>query len=426
MTTPGANGNPSAVLATRVRYLDVLRGIALLGILPVNIPLFAMPVTAASESAWVTGGAISEHIAFHATRFFFEMKFITLFSLLFGVGMAVQWIRAEASGRSYVPLMLRRLGALLFFGLAHAVLIWFGDILVYYAVLGLFSFWAVSWSPRTLRRTGIVLIAVPIAGLSVLAAVVFALQEHAAFREVFQSFMESGGEGFAPGSTKGSWEDFFAALQHFGPAFETEVYREGSFGRITFVRAMTWFFGLFMLGAFFVWRIAGLFLLGMAWAKDGWFLDPAAHRDRFRRLVVYGLVAGVPLQAAATALDIVAESPAGAVLSQLFLYSGSLGIAAAYAGIIGLFAAGQSWSRPFEAVGRTAFSNYIFQSLVCTTLFYAYGFALFGRVDRAQLWLIVLGVWMIQLLSSPLWTRRFRFGPLEWLWRTATYGRMPS
>lgn len=413
-----AQQNPA--VAGRVRYLDVLRGVALLGILPVNMPLFALPVTAASEPAWVTGGALREQVAFHATRFVFEMKFVTLFSLLFGVGMMIQRLRGEPAGRPYVPLMVRRLGALFLFGFAHVVFFWFGDILTYYAILGLTCFWLGFLPPRTLFRVGTAAICMPIALLVVLSSLAFLLQDTAPFAPIAQSLMETGGEEFVPGSTLGSFPEFVASLEHFGPAFESEVFGEGGFWRIALVRVMTWLFAAVVLGFDFGLRIVGLFLVGMAWAKDGWFLDPAANRMRFRRMLAIGLAVGVPVQFMALAVDLSSDSLGGAILSHLLLHVGSLGIAAAYAAMVAL-AFGGAWSRPFESVGRIAFSNYILQSLLATTLFYSYGFALFGRLDRVQLWLVVLAIWVLQLVASPLWTRRFRFGPLEWLWRFATY-----
>ena len=281
----GTAPTAAALVSARVRFLDALRGVALLGILPVNMPAFALPVTVATEAAWLTGGAIREHVAFHATKFFFELKFITLFSLLFGVGMMILRIRAESTGRRYVPVMLRRLGALLAFGLIHVFAIWFGDILTYYALIGLLSFWMTAWSPRALRSVGAVLLLLPVAGMALLAVVVFLLQGAPELQTLFREFSEPGGDGFVAGSTLGSWTEFFRSLEHFGPGLEAEVYREGNFARITFLRGMTWFVGTIMSLPTIIPRVGGLFLFGMAWAKDGWFLDPVTHRASFARLV---------------------------------------------------------------------------------------------------------------------------------------------
>lgn len=411
----------------RVRYLDVLRGIALLGILPANLPSFGLPVTTAGDAHYASGGTAGV-VAFHVTRFFFDYKFITIFSLLFGAGIMILRGRAEAAGRSFPRVILRRLGALWLFGVAHAVLFWFGDVLAYYALTGLVLCWASSWSPDALRRAGITLVLVPVLFMAALVPVLHLVQNDPAVRPFLDEIKAAGGDGFVAGSTTGSWEEFFRSLEHWGPAFETEVMGQGSFLRITVVRTATWVFGVFAWGFYFAWRIAGLFLLGMAWVKSGWFVRPAGHLDAFRRMIVVGLAAGIPLQIVSSALELADLPPAGAMLAELAQYTGSLGLAAAYAGIVAWIVVRHGtarWLVPFEAIGRTAFSNYILQTVLCTTLFLSYGFAMFGRLDRAQLWIVVAGVWSVQLLVSPWWVARFRYGPLEWVWRAATYWKRP-
>lgn len=406
----------------RSRYLDVLRGIALLGILPVNIVLFGLPFGAYEDPDYVTGGTLRERIAFHATSFFFEFKFVTLFSLLFGVGMVVMRERANATGRSYRRVMLRRLLFLWLFGILHAALVWDGDILSYYAPLGLLVFWTSRWDSARLKKIGVALIALPAAVMLVLAGLAPFVP---AIERGWQTIDNPPDPGPLERPATESWGAFWAGMENWGSEFETQVRRDGTFLQITIVRFFSWFLGFLFWGIYMVWRIGGLFLLGMAWTKEGWLLSPGDHRAKFRRLALLGLACGLLLEGGSSLLGRLAPDTASWGLAGTFgHYAGSLGLAAAYAGAVGLLLARWPKSRafvPFEAVGRTAFSNYLLQSILCTTLFYSYGFALFGSLGRAELWGVAGCVWAIQLAVSPLWLSRFRIGPFEWIWRSLTY-----
>jgi uncharacterized protein len=409
----------------RIRYLDVLRGVALLGILPANIVLFALPLTAGSpmQEAEAPVGDVAAYVV---THLLFDYKFITLFSLLFGVGIALMHARANAGGRPFKSIMRRRLLFLWLFGAMHAVFLWFGDILAYYAICGLAVAWTIRWQARTLLRVGLGLVAVPAIVLLGGTVVTTLAGADAQWLAPWSAFATPPGDGFVPGSTTGSWKDFFLAFEHFGPALETEVYRDGSWGRITVLRLMSWFMGAFAVWLYFVWRVVGLFLIGMALGKSGWIQRLPETPAVAARLVSLGLLVGLPLQIAALVLESMPATPANQFAAELCQYVGSCGLAAAYAGWVARWTAStptSSLQRRIEAVGRTAFSNYILQSIVCTTIFYGTGLALFGSVSRAALLAVVVGVWLLQLMASPAWLARWPMGPLEWLWRKATYGR---
>lgn len=373
----------------RLRYVDVLRGFALMGILPANLPLFGL----AWEAGTVPG---RDEIAWLITLVLVDYKFITIFSLLFGVGMWLFRERAESGGRTYRRVMVRRLLAMLLFGVAHGTLIWYGDILTFYALLGLAVFWASSWTPRAMTAVGAALIAVP---LVVMVA--------------------SGvGAQIAPEMVDETEWEWMSAEE------ETAVYANGTYGEITGMR-VSQYTTSFPWMKYFGWRIAGLFLIGMAWAKAGWFTRPEQHRGAFIRLALLGLLFGAPLEAAAGWLSY-DESFAGEMFAESCQYAGSLAMSACYAGVLGVVVSGGvPWfMKPVEAIGRTAFTNYILQSVLCTLFFYGYGLGRFGALDRFELWYVMLAVWGIQLVISPMWTARFRFGPLEWLWRTLTYAKL--
>lgn len=411
----------------RYRYLDVLRGIAVLGILPANIPYFSMPLLAADAQTGEFASS-ADLVAFHATRFFVDYKFITLFSLLFGVGMGILHAKATQRGASFNGLMLRRLVALGVFGGLHVVLLWYGDILIYYAVFGMATFWFVSREPRRLFRVGVFLILVPVVVMALAAGALAVVERIPEFRTELASDAASSAaevQLFVQQARDGTWGEFLEAVITFHPEVESTIYREGSFVKIVVMRVVSWIVGIIFVGMYIGWRIVGLFLIGMAWARAGWFLEPAENSGAFRRMLRLGLVVGLPLQVVSSVLfQSAGDSMALHVLAELAQYTGSLGFAAVYAALIGLACAGDvpRACKPFEAVGRLAFSNYILQSLICTTIFYSYGLAWFGQLSRAQLWFIVPIVWAIALVWSWAWMQRFRMGPLEALWRRITYG----
>ncbi|MFQ5655594.1 MAG: DUF418 domain-containing protein, partial [Planctomycetota bacterium] len=405
----------------RHRFLDVLRGFALLGILPVNIPYFALAVTDAEG-----GGAIRslwDRIVAEGTDALFTYRFLSIFSLLFGVGIVILRRRCEARGAPFGRVIVRRLLALLLFGALHVLLLWYGDILVLYAIAGLVLFVCSAWRASTLQATGVVLVVVPILLVLALAAV-------PGLAELIDTadpdLSEEAVQKMAAASS-GPIDDFVGALPEFHPAFESAVYRDGTFARQIALRLVTWLGA--MIFAFLVIspRVAGLFLIGMAFAKSGWILRPAENRGRSVALAGWGLGAGIPLQVLATWVAFGEDAPARAELvREAILQGASLCTMAGYIGLLGLACARPSprrWTAPLEAIGRTAFSNYILQSILCTALFYSWGFGLFGSFSRAPLLGVVIGVWALQLSISPLWLRRHRSGPLEMIWRRMTYGR---
>lgn len=394
----------------------------MLGILPANLPIFALPVLNEPDVYTQLPPRWWEALAWGATRFFADQKFITLFSLLFGAGLFLQSRKCRERGLDFVAMLGRRMGALFVFGVLHAVLIWPGDVLTLYAPIGLLVGLAAGWPARRQAWVGAALIALPLVFLTCLLPVsAVSVGAGAVAPTVFAP----------PAAATGSLAGFLDGMFHIGPDFERAVYHDASFGRICVMRAATWMAIMLGGGWFYGWRIAGLFLVGMACMQDGAFSKPAAHRDRLRRWLTVGLTLGVPLEAAACWLHPFGEPAlARAIGGEWCQYAGSLALALAYAAGAGLLAARAEslagWLRPVAAIGRLAFSNYILQSVVCTGLFYSYGLGWYGELDRCQLWGVMLAVWTVQLGLSVWWLRRFQTGPLEAVWRTATWLRWPG
>jgi len=420
----------------RVEFLDALRGVAILGILPVNAAFFAYPAALADEPTYPAGSGAAGAAAVHGVAFLFEGKFITLFALLFGAGMAVLRARTAERGARWGPLVVRRLAVLWLLGCAHAVLVWFGDIVAYYALFGLALCWAPGRSPAALRAWGAALLALPV--LPRLLALGAALAGGEWVADLLGgALVPELPDGRIAAPDPGSGAGALEQLLRFDPDQEIAVYRGGTFGQVTALRAATWALGA--AGTVPLWgpRIAGLFLLGMAWVRGGWFLAPASEegRRRFGSLLRWGLAAGVPLSAASVLLHVLAPRDLAAGLgAELAQYLGSLGLAAAYAAVVARACAahpGAPWIRAAAAVGRTAFSNYLLQSALMTILFYGTtvflgaGLGLFAGVGRWTLLGLAAGLAALQVAASVLWLRRFRAGPVEWAWRAATYLRAP-
>lgn len=394
----------------RWRSLDVLRGIAILGILPVNIAYFALPLMEAEArpASWTfTDQALAEVV-----EALFTLRFISIFAFLLGISSVLIHDAAAARGQSGRLTLARRFLALALFGGLHVVFLWYGDILGSYALTGLCLLPFLSWRARTLAWVGGVLLALHLITAPALIAVAHHLTATAApDRPVAE----------AVAAATGPWPDFFEELAHFDPAFETAVYQQGDFPRQLILRGTTWTIAsmmyVFLVGP----RIVGLILLGMACVRGGWL-----GAGPWRRVAWIGLLVGLPIEAIATGISVTSGSLVGAGVPPLadgLRLASSLGMATAYAGAVLAFADRWGrWASPLAAVGRLAFTSYLLQSTIACALFYSWGLGWFGTLDGPQLALVVAGIWAGLLILCPLWTRCFGRGPLESVWRWLTHG----
>lgn len=395
----------------RIEMLDVLRGFALFGILVVNMPLYHTPiVTILTGQHGFTGAADMASLAL--IRFLFESKFFPLFSALFGYGFWLFLSRRRAAGASAVPVYLRRLAVLLLFGAAHVVLLWAGDILFFYAVLGFILVLFRNAGDRTLLWWAGGLIAVPVAlmGLFTLSMAAAAMDPHA--------------HAEAQAQITAHAEQVNALI-----AEARQVYRSGSFAEMTAMRLREWR-ELLPGVLFFYPNVLAMFLVGAWAARRNLVGDPAAHEGLLRRTLVVGVALGVP----ANALYAWTMATGDWVTPNVSTLAATAAIAVG--GPAFAFAFVSAWllwaKRPtvqklrglLAPLGRMALSQYLLQSLVCTTIFYGYGFGLYGRVKVWQGVVLTAVLFALQVVLARWWMARFRFGPLEWLWRTATYWRI--
>lgn len=386
----------------RIFTLDMLRGWAILGILGVNAMAFAWPMalemdpTLAPMWAHDTANIAAEW----AKDVFFQDKFRSLFSMLFGVSIFL--IGGERFDEARGRLLWRRLLWLGLFGLIHGFALWFGDILLHYAYSGMLVMMARSWSARRLIWTGAALNAV-FALLSVGSALLAGLMAG-------DAQAAQGGNPFA--TTPEQLSAIIQAYQAGWPGAQIENLKAAVFLQLMSLTLVPITAGLMMLGlglfksGFLTGRsptwvyvllllIGGANLAAFGWYDWQFYAAPHGTPD--------------PTKGLAGVLGSFAPLITLAYVSLLILMT-RFGLKV----VTGVLA----------PVGRMAFTNYLTQTLIMTTLFYMpWGLHWFATVPPAQLWLVVGGVWLAQLVWSPLWLSVFTMGPLEWLWRCLTYGR---
>jgi len=403
--SPGKRLAPVAP-GDRIFTLDVLRGFAILGILAVNAAAFAWPMALEMGSGlkepWPHDAA--NIIGGWVTEVFFHNKARSLFSMLFGASIFL--IGGERRDEARGALLWRRLLWLGVFGLIHGAAFWYGDILLHYAYTGVIVMLMRSWSAKTLIWTGALL------------NLVFGLLSAAAF--VGQAFM--GADGNAAAASAGPFavtqEQLAATIQAYQSGWPAALIENLKAEALLQAMSLT-----------LIPITGGLMLLGMGLFKSGFFSGKAPTWV----YVLLLLIGGANLAALGWYEWLKAWTPHGSPDPT----NGLAGIAGSFAPLITLAYASllilmtrfglKAVTGILAPVGRMAFTNYLTQTLIMTTLFYMpWGPHWFGDPawGPGQLWLAVGGIWIAQLIWSPLWLSVFSMGPLEWLWRCLMYGRI--
>ncbi|CAN7277806.1 MULTISPECIES: DUF418 domain-containing protein [Ensifer] len=382
----------------RIDGVDALRGFALLGILLVNIMAFASAFYGLElpDPSFDTGLDRAVHFA---VALFFEMKFYLLFSFLFGYSFTLQMRSAEKAGDAFVPRLLRRQAGLWLIGLTHAVLLFHGDILTTYAVLGIALMMLRTRSDASLWR---------LARLLVISTALawFALGVAAVLEPpVLERYAIIAAAAATEAAFRGDWQSIIG--QHL-----TEL-------------SSVWV----ILGLLQAPSALAMFLVGLIAGRRQILSRPQENRALFRWLVRLGLFVGLPgaVIYAYTSVQM-ADSPQAITGLAVGLLTAPF-LTGAYVGAMMLFldsAAGR-WLRNLLApAGRTALSNYLLQSLICALIFHGYGFGLIGHISPLETVSMALVVYAAQLVLSRWWLQRFAYGPLEWLLRLITIWRVPQ
>ena len=390
--------------AERIVSIDVLRGFAVLGILVMNIQSFSM-----INSAYLNPTSFGDLSGLNfwvwwLSHVLVEEKFMAIFSMLFGAGVYLMTSRREAGGQSPTALHYRRMGVLLLIGLLHAYLLWYGDILYHYAVCGLLVYLFRRWRPAPLIITGT---------LAVTVASMLAILWHWSMQFWPPGQVESLRESWAPSAEL--------------VAREIEGCRRDWLGQIAHRAPTTFFFQTYLMLIMFVWRAGGLMLVGMGLFKLEVF-SAKRSSTTYLLFIVAGLLLGIPIILYGVRRNFALHWNLESCffLGSQFNYWGSLFVSLGWIGLVMLVCkhgVAQAVTRSLAAVGQMALTNYLMQTAICTTIFYGHGLGMFGKVERIGQLGIVVGIWVILLVISPIWLRHFRFGPVEWLWRSLTYMR---
>ncbi len=394
-------------LPERLEIIDVLRGLAICGILIGNMQWFSgygmMPPVLAAQTP------VIDQLTHFLVHFFIEGKFYSIFSFLFGFGFALQIARAAERGDTRATLFKRRLFWLLVIGLMHAYLLWAGDILSIYALMGFVLILFRKKTDDSLLKWAFALVTIPIVTyiLLYIAFVSFAPPDVIATMDAGQM------EFWTESVRKASTGSYFQILTDFNLQ-----YIVGRYAGLIFQMRLP--------------KILAMFLLGFYAYRQGFFHDLPGHGTFIRKVLIYGLVLGIVGNATFSALagNEAPFPPSLAGVGGVIAYA--FGVPALALGIIALVATlwqKNAWQRMLSflaPVGRMALTNYLLQTVICVIIFYGYGFGLFGQIGALTATLIAFGIFLLQIAISTLWLKYFAYGPMEWIWRQLTYRKRLS
>jgi len=415
----------------RIESIDVLRGVSVLGILLININSFGLPFAAYTDPSTYGGASGANFVVWLVNHVLFEGKMRAIFSMLFGASVVILTSRAErrGGGVEIADVYYRRTLWLIAIGVLHAYFIWYGDILFFYGVVGLALFPFRKLSARTLCILGVLLLCVhAVQGVRGIHKA-----ERAARTIAEIETIERAGQAL----TANQQEQLNSAREqreYFKPdartiAAEIETTRGG--GYIENLKARSHVTASLQSDVFYrylIWDIAGMLLLGMGLMKLGVFDASRSVRFYvFMAIVGYGV--GVPL---ATVLSL-RWAHSGFDVTAMFRYIRApddivrFSVAAGHIAVVMLICKSgvlPATRRALAKVGRMALTNYLLMSVLCTLLFYGYGLGMFAELERFELLYVVVIVWGVNVIVSMIWLTYFRFGPIEWAWRSLTYAKV--
>ena len=466
----------------RIHVLDVVRGFALLGIFLMNVEFFNRPL-GEIDLGLPAGATGIDHWAGWFVYVFVRGKFWTMFSLLFGMGFAVMLVRAEQAGRAFLGPYVRRTLALAVFGALHAICIWSGDILFSYAMgaavlmivyytrpnvllpvagiclgvaalfaglskvmagsppwqpfaviaLPLLVLWAVAaslrrWPIAGLRNAGLALYLAPFLMMTVGGFVQMKQPPQPERDRIAQAAADTPAKQEVLAKRVRQREQ--KRQEHAASVVEERRVMQGdSYAEAVTLRARDFLKHMGMNLEFSI-IVLGMFLLGAWFIRSGVMAHPEQHLPLFRKLTWIGLPIGLGLSLVSAGIATTHVRGVNDGVYQLALglmMVGNLPACLGYVGALVLLWHGRARAllAPLAMAGRMALTNYIGQSLIGTLFFYGYGFAHWG-MGRAWQLVFVVVVFGLQVGFSRWWLARFRYGPLEWIWRWATYGQRPA
>lgn len=400
--------------AVRHISLDAMRGFAVMGILAMNIVAFAMPFWAYITPLAYGGDTAAERGAWVISYVLLDGKMRGFFSLLFGASMMLIIEGADTKGESAAKVHYSRMFWLAIFGLVHFYFIWFGDILFLYAAVGCLAYLFRKWEPRRLIKWALIIFGIHL--------LLFGLQFIGL--QVMQFFATQPG---ASADLVKQYKEIMASPDFdFETAKQLAIHR-GDYAGIVADKLSHWsdpFFGVLQS----VGETLPLMMIGMAMKKNGFLTgdwERAEYISWARKMIIPGLILSIMVGA----MVLITNYDKITAIAAFFIWSAipRTMLTIGYAAVLMLFIAkyaDSSFISRVAAAGQAAFTNYLGTSILMTTIFYGYGFGLFGSVGRIELWAFVLGAWALMLFWSKPWLQHFRYGPLEWLWRSLARGKI--
>jgi uncharacterized protein len=451
----------------RIDALDVLRGLALVGILLMNIEWFNRAIISlGGHDTTLTG---IDHAVGWLIRCFVEGKFYKLFALIFGMGFAVMLLRAKEVGRPFGAWFVRRMIVLFLIGLAHMIFLWGGDILHDYAIGGLLLLAWVSYNkskePRYYLKLALMWLAIPIFLISLGGSIFGMIFNDTKYQEMWQneleihtaveqqikndaseeplindlsfsdepsvkesSFTETTDEeitAITVADTIKERKESKADIAEEDEAFTQDSYWKATEYRIDFTGFMLMFTPIMSLVV-----LMPIFLLGFWLVMTEKITKHQEHHTFYKLLARVGLGIGIPLNVASI---IIIQHPAVAIsgvlqgVGQMLYYVAQYILSAGYLGLVVCALNKNIWQEFFSAfspMGQMALTNYLMHSVILTSIFYGYAGGQYGEISRAPQMLIVIAIIVSQMILSRWWLNRYRFGPMEWLWRSLTYKKI--
>ena len=432
LQAPGHSLDPPLVMveesapvtaAERISALDTLRGFALLGILLMNIVVMGM-YGGAYDNPTVTGGATGLNLGVWAVlHVLAEGKMRCLFSLVFGASVILLTSRLEKHGDA-ADIYYRRTIWLILFGIVHAYLLWVGDILYPYALCGLILY---PFRKMTARR--LIIIGLSLLLLTSLAYIGKGFHEREMLTKGLAA-IEAEKAGKKLTSEQEDEKSEYEKWRKMARPTAEELKKDTAEWRgnvLSVIKARAKALGFFHGLPYYHpmnWDIWSMMFVGMGLFKLG-VLSASLPSKTYVRLMLAGYLIGIPLNSytawiiVQSNFDPVVQSFTGTAYD-----IGRLTIALGHLGLLMLLCktAIFPWlTNTLGSVGQMAFTNYVMQSVITAFIFTGYGFKLYGSLQRYELYYVVVGIWILQMIVSPIWLRHFRFGPLEWAWRSLTY-----
>ncbi len=392
----------------RILILDILRGLAIFGILMVNMPLMYEPMTRMLIGA-NPDASVSQIISESFIKVFFEGKFYVIFSMLFGFGFFIFMNKKNEDGSGIVPVFIRRLFVLLLFGFTHLLFLWAGDILIFYALFGFILLLFRKSSDKKVFRWAVSLAIVPTVLITLSVLLITLASQDPEIKTMMDADMQKG------------VEELHLLAENASQTYSTGTYTEMISMRLQEYQA------LLPAIAFFYPVVMAMFLLGFLAAKKGIIHNYKDHIPFFKKLLRWGLGIGIVASAlyAVSFRNAVATVPdEWSMLSTIMHAAGGIFLGLFYiSAVVLLFNSGKAefLKNYFAPVGKMALTNYLAHSLICALLFHSYGLGLFGKVEVWQGIILTIIIFILQILFNRWWLKRFLFGPLEWLWRSLTY-----